>query len=89
MHERLHGVQYVRQMRPRCLSEKLTFGPYLTASMSLWVQYVSIYRRSFTNKKSWHYKTSPNNDKHIKAIENYHYILLLFPNLLYTELRII
>ena len=89
MYERPHGVQYVRQMRPRCLSEKLTLGPYLTASMSLWVQYVSIYRRSFTNKKSWLYNISPNNDKHIKAIENYHYILSIFPNLLYTKLGII
>ena len=25
MHERPHGVQYVRQMRPRYLSDKLTF----------------------------------------------------------------
>ena len=87
------NVHTVRSMLDKCdldtCQTSLLLGPYLTASIGLWVQYVSIYRRSFPNKKSWLYTTSPNNDKHIKAIKSYHYILLIFPNLLYTELRII
>ena len=86
MHERPHVV---RQIRPWCLSEKLTFG----ASSNCEYEFVAtVYKYSSAivheqEKLALHY--FPYNDKHIKAIENYHYILLIFPNLLYTELRII
>ena len=89
MHERPHDAQYVRQMRPRYLSDKLTFEALSNCEYEFVVQYVSMHRQPFMNKKSWLYTTSPNNDKHIKAINSYHYILLIFPNLLYTELRTI